>query len=250
MTNFLLKRKLNERGQGKVYIDSAELFFNKRKLNDRGQVYYADIAEYFYNKRKLNPREEGQTFVLNLPPVVDNPIPDQAVVTNQSFDFTFAEDTFSDPEAGPLTYTATKGDDSPLPAWLTFTAVLRRFVGTPDIPDAEVLAVKVTAEDDQGATVSDTFNIDVILEPVAPVVDQGILDQATDANGDFNFQFPADAFFDANGDVLTYTAKLTNGQPLPTWLTLDPNTRTFSGVPVDSDIGGLEIKVTADDGTA
>ncbi|MDO9179885.1 MAG: filamentous hemagglutinin family protein [Agitococcus sp.] len=45
-------------------------------------------------------------------------------------------------------------------------------------------------------------------------------------------------------DSVIYTAQLANGQPLPTWLTFDPVTRTLSGMK-DFATGSLSIKVIA-----
>ena len=37
---------------------------------------------------------------------------------------------------------------------------------------------------------------------------------------------------------------------LPTWLSFNPTTRRFSGMPAVADVGTLTVKVTASDGTA
>ena len=37
----------------------------------------------------------------------------------------------------------------------------------------------------------------------------------------WTFQIPADTFSDANGDPLTLTATLANGDPLPSWLSFN-----------------------------
>ncbi|ETR64749.1 MAG: hypothetical protein OMM_15416, partial [Candidatus Magnetoglobus multicellularis str. Araruama] len=51
---------------------------------------------------------------------------------------------------------------------------------------------------------------------------------------------------DAN-DILTYTATLTNGNVLPAWLTFTPISRNFGGTPLNSDVGVVSIRVTAED---
>jgi hypothetical protein len=62
----------------------------------------------------------------------------------------------------------------------------------------------------------------------------------------FNYQFPANTFTDPDpGDTLTYTATLENGDPLPDWLTFDPDTRTFNGT--NSQPQDFNIKLTATD---
>ena len=67
--------------------------------------------------------------------------------------------------ATTLTYTATKSDDTALPAWLSFTAATRAFSGTPQAADVEKVSVKVTASDGNGGSVSDTFDIVADLPP-------------------------------------------------------------------------------------
>ncbi|NJK68488.1 MAG: hypothetical protein HC941_19925, partial [Microcoleus sp. SU_5_3] len=47
------------------------------------------------------------------------------------------------------------------------------------------------------------------------------------------------------GDTLTYTAAQSTGQPLPSWLTFNPNTLTFSGT--SSRIEFIPLRVTATD---
>jgi Putative Ig domain/RTX calcium-binding nonapeptide repeat (4 copies) len=56
----------------------------------------------------------------------------------------------------------------------------------------------------------------------------------------------AAAFSDADpGDFLTFTAKLEDGSPLPSWLSFNATTRTFAGKP--SSASSFNVKVTATD---
>ena len=105
----------------------------------------------------------------NAAPTVANEIPNQSATAGTAFSFQFAANTFADADTGDtLSYTATKGDDSDLPAWLTFTAGTRTFAGTPPAADVGTLSVKVTADDGDGGTVSDTFDIVVAAADTAP----------------------------------------------------------------------------------
>ncbi len=62
----------------------------------------------------------------------------------------------------------------------------------------------------------------------------------------FNYSFPDSTFIDDDGNnTLNYTATLYDNSPLPSWLTFNPGTRTFSGVPTSA--GSLSLKVTATD---
>ncbi len=90
---------------------------------------------------------------------------------------------------------------------------------------------------------------DVGGSATAPVVAAAIADQSADTDTAFSFTIPAGSFTDPNGDVLTYTAKLTGGAALPSWLSFNATTRTFSGTPDAGDEGTLSIVVTASDGS-
>lgn len=131
---------------------------------------------------------------INVPPVLDNPIPDQAATEDILFDFTFAEDTFSDPNLDALTYSATSSDGSVLPAWLTFNPAIRRFLGTPGNDDVGIHYLRVGADDSKAAVVYSHFVVTVTNVNSDPVVDNVIPDQVATANNDFNFIFAEDTF--------------------------------------------------------
>jgi hypothetical protein len=79
-----------------------------------------------------------------------------------------------------------------------------------------------------------------------PYVKNTIPNQNGHAEQFFLFTIPDSTFMDDDGNnTLTYTATLVNGNPLPSWLTLDDSTGTFSGTPADAQT--LNIKVTATD---
>ena len=85
----------------------------------------------------------------------------------------------------------------------------------------------------------------------APTVANAIPNQAATTATAFSYQFPANTFVDADtGTTLTYTATKSDDMALPSWLTFDANTRTFSGTPATGDIGTVSVKVTASDGAA
>ena len=99
---------------------------------------------------------------VNDAPTVATAIPDQPATAGTAFSYAFPANTFSDADIGDtLTYAATKADGATLPAWLTFAAGTRTFSGTPQAADIGTVAVKVTASDGNGGSVSDTFDITV-----------------------------------------------------------------------------------------
>ncbi|NJN12550.1 MAG: Ig family protein, partial [Richelia sp. RM1_1_1] len=48
-------------------------------------------------------------------------------------------------------------------------------------------------------------------------------------------------------DELTYSVTLEDGSELPSWLSFDASTRSFSGTPSNGDVGTVNIKVVATD---
>ena len=82
----------------------------------------------------------------------------------------------------------------------------------------------------------------------APVLAAAIADQQTNEDTPFRFTVPANTFTDIDqGDHLTYTATLSNGAVLPSWLKFDSATQTFSGIPGNWDVAKLNVIVTATD---
>ncbi|HEY9808841.1 MAG TPA: putative Ig domain-containing protein [Halomicronema sp.] len=75
-----------------------------------------------------------------------------------------------------------------------------------------------------------------------------ITSQTATQNTAFNFVIPAGTFTDIDaGDTLTYSATLADGTALPSWLTFDATSQTFSGTPLNENVGTLSVKVTAID---
>ncbi|MCX6303538.1 MAG: putative Ig domain-containing protein [Bacteroidetes bacterium] len=79
-----------------------------------------------------------------------------------------------------------------------------------------------------------------------PYVRNPIPDQPAVKGELFTFTIPDSTFVDDDGNnTLTYGAKLTNGSPLPAWLTFDTLAGVFTGTPEVT--GTLNIRVTATD---
>ena len=105
----------------------------------------------------------------NSAPTVMRMIPDQSATVGTAFSYQVPENTFSDADNDPLTYAATRGDDSALPDWLDFDKATRTFSGTPQAGDVGTLNVKVTANDSNGGSVFDAFDITVNARPVVTI---------------------------------------------------------------------------------
>ncbi len=79
-----------------------------------------------------------------------------------------------------------------------------------------------------------------------PYLNYQIPNQTDSIGADYSYTFPDSTFFDDDGNnTLTYTATLSNGNPLPSWLSFNSSTRTLFGVPVTA--GNNSIKIIATD---
>ncbi|MEO8022804.1 tandem-95 repeat protein [Polaromonas sp.] len=73
-------------------------------------------------------------------------------------------------------------------------------------------------------------------------------DQSTAEDALWTYTLPSNTFADLDGgDVLSYSASLADGSALPGWLSFNSATRTFSGTPLNANVGSLALKVMAMD---
>jgi Ca2+-binding RTX toxin-like protein len=188
---------------------------------------------------------------VNDAPVVAHHEADQTATQGAFFSYQVPGNTFADIDAGDSrTLTATLANGAALPTWLSFNPMTGILSGTPANADVGTLSIKVTATDGAGASVSDAFGLTVKNVNDAPVVAHAAPDQTATQNALFTYQLPANTFADIDvGDSLTLSATLASGNPLPTWLSFNASTGTFSGTPGNADVGSLSVKVTAKDGS-
>ena len=92
--------------------------------------------------------------------------------------------------------------------------------------------------------------IDVTLSGAndAPVVANPLADQAAVAGSAFTFTVPVDTIADVDtGDSLTLSASLSDGSALPSWLSFDAASGTFSGTPADTDAATISVILSGQD---
>ena len=124
-------------------------------------------------------------------------------------------------------------------------------------PNANGSATVTVSLSDDGGTANgavdtseeQTFTITVEPDNDAPTVGEAIANQSAIKDTNFSFSVPSGSFNDIDEeDSFTYSATLSDGSDLPSWLMFAPATQTFSGnPPSESDVETLEIKVTATD---
>jgi uncharacterized delta-60 repeat protein len=159
-----------------------------------------------------------------------------------------------------LAYSATLTNGAALPAWLNFDATTRTFTGTPSFTDLGEIKVLVTVRDSNnsgvlnGTFASSDFTFTVTNTAPTLTLPPGITDQVASTRAVFNLVVPTSNFTDPDpADALTYSARLAGGGgALPTWLTFNAATRTFSGAPTIANVTGttpLAIQLIATDKT-
>jgi hypothetical protein len=76
-----------------------------------------------------------------------------------------------------------------------------------------------------------------------PYLKYQIPNQGDTAGMPYFYTFPDTTFIDDDGNnTLSYSAKLSNGDPLPSWLNFDSLSRTFSGTPVSGGLVNIKVK--------
>ena len=183
----------------------------------------------------------------NHAPIVDQALPDASGRAGAALTLAVPSNTFRDADGDALTYTAQLENGAPLPDWLTFNPSTATFHGTPTSGSVGSYNIVVTATDGQ-ASASDVFalRIDPLSANHAPVVNVPIADQTLPIGTPFAWPPPTNTFADPDGDALTYSATLGNGNALPSWVQFNPANGVFSGTATTT--GVFDIQITASDG--
>jgi hypothetical protein len=81
---------------------------------------------------------------------------------------------------------------------------------------------------------------------LSPYIKSLIQNQNAVTGHSYNFTIPDKIFFDDDSNVpLEYSATMLDGTPLPSWISFNPGTRTFSGTPLET--GEITVKVVVTD---
>jgi Ca2+-binding RTX toxin-like protein len=190
---------------------------------------------------------------LNDAPITTGVLSDQTVEQGAQFNFTIPGDAFQDADlvyGDALAYSAALADGTALPAWLSFDATTRTLTGTPGNDAVGYLNVLITATDGGGLSTSSGFTLEIANLNDAPVSTVGLEAQSVEEGEEFSMVIPEGTFTDLDipyGDSLSYTAALSHGAALPSWLNFDGKTQIFSGTPNAGDLAQLDIVITATD---
>ncbi|MFM9965524.1 MAG: beta strand repeat-containing protein [Planctomycetaceae bacterium] len=185
-------------------------------------------------------------------PVI-TPIADQFIPVNTGFVLMVSATDADNVPVGsdPVNLTARQSDGGLLPSWLTFVAGFGNGLGTfTSTGTVGSLDVAVTATDSGGEKSTEYFTIIAIDGPPRTLsVTSPLVNETVGVHTPFSRSANA-VFTDSNlmvGQTLTLSATLSNGTVLPAWLTFSPTTNTFTGTPLDADVGAFDVKLTAVD---
>jgi len=176
---------------------------------------------------------------------VTRPIPNNQVYVGNSTLFTLDEATFEYPNAN-FTYSAGLVGGLPLPSCVNFDPGTRTFLFSPRSGDQNTYRIQVFGDDGYGAIASTTFDLNVPDRP--PVLAQPLGNQIAYTGVPFEYIVASNAFTDADGDELVYSANLVGSSAMPGWLTFDPALRKFFGTPFGRNTYQMQINANDERG--
>jgi hypothetical protein len=133
-----------------VTKDNKYLFFTRGYTWTTYYIYWVRIDNLIDSLRHTN-----------FEPYLKNQIPNQTDTVGQVLNYTFPDSTFIDDDGNnTLTYSATLSTGGALPSWINFNPSTRTFTFTPTAIGST--GIKVIATDTANASVSCSFNLNVV----------------------------------------------------------------------------------------
>lgn len=218
-------------------------------LNGEAADYKIDKVEFSnavtWNQAMIQTMVDRATN--NKAPTLATAVPNQTTVVGTAYSFTVPVNTIVDADVGDsVTYSLKMQDGSALPSWLSFNPSTRVLSGTAAAGNVGVLNLTLWGTDNYGLAIGQSLKMTVSAANRTPVLATPLVDQTVALSTAFTYTVPSTSFTDPDvGDVLSYAATLADGSALPSWLSFNASTRTFSGTP--SAVGTISLKVTAKD---
>ncbi|MGH8051067.1 MAG: putative Ig domain-containing protein, partial [Arenimonas sp.] len=156
-----------------------------------------------------------------------------------------------DPRGQDYTYTPAYYSYEAAPAWVTVDAVTRTIRATPTNDYLGVQSFVLMANDPSGYSETVAWLDLTIVQGSPPaVVNQAPIqavflpDQRIARNQPWSFLLPPGAFKDPEAGALTFSATLSNGAALPSWLNFNPATGLFKGSSAAAGNWAVKVLVT------
>ncbi|MGQ0598529.1 putative Ig domain-containing protein [Aquabacterium sp.] len=204
------------------------------------------------NQWTLASRTQVKVTVLNSydAPILRTALADQAIKEGDNFALGTAVNFLEKDADQTLKYSAKLSNGQALPTWLKINASTGQLYGTANPEDVGEYTIQVIATDLAGGTAQDEFTLSVSLSNRnhAPRLNTPVADQVYRKDQDFSFQVPRSTFTDIDAnDALSYKATLVGGGALPSWITFNASTLTFSGHVPATQRAATEIQIVATD---
>lgn len=182
------------------------------------------------------------TIATNEPPKVIKALGSLTLQEDSSTHTINLNEHFEDSDSKGLSYTSSTNRDGNL---VKFNINGNKLELTPVKDAFGSLDIEITLKSGDGRSVSDTLSVTIENVNDAPTIKETLQAQQSRQGRNFSYTFSKTAFSDIDGDTLTYSLSLANGDAVPTWLTI--NNTTLSGfIPYDA-LNSYDISVTADD---
>ena len=180
------------------------------------------------------------------PPVLAYQEGDQRLASGTRFSFSMPLGSYQDPAGGSISYSVTALDGSGLPGWMAYNTQSGVFSGVTPY-ESTIQAIKVVATSSEGQQSAEAFHVYVSV--MAPLFEVQEGDIRTPVRGAFSFELPGGSFAAPSGQTLSYTASQPGGSALPSWLSFNPLSGTFSGIsPSSVGVQGVVVTATASGG--
>ncbi len=184
----------------------------------------------------------------NRAPVLAGALPGLHVRANELLAQRLPSAMFIDPDPDDLVrYAVRLADGSALPAWLVFDPVTLELSGRPLLADVGTLDLAIWASDSYGAASGAATTLAIHPLNRAPVLAMPLPDLDLPWRSVFGFALPAATFADPdwNDTTLQWGATQADGAALPSWLTFQAQTRSFSGC--TDTLATVDVRLTATD---
>ncbi|MFT4926016.1 MAG: YD repeat-containing protein [Phenylobacterium sp.] len=147
---------------------------------------------------------ELQVLKPNSAPVVLNPVADMVFTKGQVVDYSVPTNLFSDVDGDALTLSVA----GLLPVGLFYNPDTDKITGSINgLVNLGDYAITITAKDNRGGEVQQSFTITILAEPnTAPVTNTSVLTYSAKKGLPLSYTIPAGTFTDPDGDALTLTA--------------------------------------------
>ena len=178
------------------------------------------------------------TISVSFLPVLSHRISNQLAPIGLPYQFSVPKNSFYDPDGLELSYLAQGANNQPLPSWLQFNATSLILSGIANTSSITVYTLQLIAINSAGGQAIATF---ILRTDHFPVFNKILSLPMASVNQPWVWTLPSDTFIDEDGDRLTYSATQDDGSVLPSWLSFNPITSTFTGVPLLSGFQTLEI---------